>query len=58
VGRVNDLAYGYDLPTLAPAIVSLPDSVLLAYGGNDTVAGALGFELTLRDAPARPQSWR
>jgi GNAT superfamily N-acetyltransferase len=39
LGRVNDLAYGYPEPKLAPAVAALPESVL-AYGGNDSVAVA------------------
>jgi GNAT superfamily N-acetyltransferase len=42
VGRVNDLAYGYAEPKLAPAAAALPDTVL-AYGGNDSVA--LAYDL-------------
>jgi GNAT superfamily N-acetyltransferase len=41
VGRVNDLAYAYEQPKLAPAIAALPDT-LLAYcaDGDDSVAMA------------------
>src|SRR5215207_4448516 len=33
VGRINDAAYGYDAPKLAPAIASLPRTVI-AYGAS------------------------
>lgn len=38
-GRVNDLAYGYERPKMAPAIAALPDAVL-GYGADDSVAMA------------------
>jgi ribosomal protein S18 acetylase RimI-like enzyme len=38
-GRVNDLAYGYPQPKMAPAIAALPNDVL-TYGDSNSVAMA------------------
>jgi GNAT superfamily N-acetyltransferase len=38
-GRVNDLAYGFGQPKMAPAIAALPEAVI-TYGGEDSVAMA------------------
>jgi ribosomal protein S18 acetylase RimI-like enzyme len=42
VGRINDLAYGYTEPKLAPAIAALPPSVL-TYGDEHAVA--VGYDV-------------
>src|SRR5215207_1282701 len=47
VGRVNDLAYGYSEPKLAPTIAALPE-VVLTYGaehGDTTASVALAFDI-------------
>ena len=47
VGRVNDLAYAYPEPKLAPAIANLPDAVL-AYGAehDDEIASvAMAYDI-------------
>jgi hypothetical protein len=59
VGRVNDLAYGYNPPKLAPAIAALPDSVL-AYGDSASVAMAydIGTDTAVWYVATLPQQRR
>jgi GNAT superfamily N-acetyltransferase len=46
VGRVNDLAYGYQAPKLAPAIAALPDTTTtLAYGAHNHASVALAHDI-------------
>jgi GNAT superfamily N-acetyltransferase len=44
VGRVNDLAYAYPAPKLAPAIATLPDTVL-AYGDATRSSVAMAHDI-------------
>jgi GNAT superfamily N-acetyltransferase len=43
-GRVNDLAYGYEEPKLAPAIAALPDTAL-TYGDATSSSVALAYDI-------------
>jgi GNAT superfamily N-acetyltransferase len=43
-GRVNDLAYGYAPPKMAPAIAALPDSVL-TYGAPSHDSVAIAYDV-------------
>jgi len=48
VGRVNDLAYGYSEPKLAPAIAALPPTALQTYGitlQDETACVATAFDV-------------
>jgi GNAT superfamily N-acetyltransferase len=44
VGRVNDLAYAYYHPKLAPAIAALPDTVL-TYSARDAGSVAMAYDV-------------
>jgi GNAT superfamily N-acetyltransferase len=44
-GRVNDLAYGYQAPKLAPAIAALPGTTTLAYGAHNHASVALAHDV-------------
>jgi GNAT superfamily N-acetyltransferase len=58
-GRVNDLAYGYAQPKLAPAIAALTDSVL-TYGDDSSVAMAydIGHDTAVWFVATLPQAQR
>lgn len=46
IGRVNDRAYGYPEPRLAPAIAALPDTTAtLTYGSPDQASVALAHDI-------------
>jgi ribosomal protein S18 acetylase RimI-like enzyme len=59
VGRVNDLAYGYTAPKIAPAIAALPPTVV-TYGDEHSVAMAydVGDDTAVWFVATRPDQQR
>ena len=59
-GRVNDLAYGYTQPKMAPAIAALPAADVLTYGDDSSVAMAydIGDDTAVWFVATLPQAQR